>query len=31
MWVNMAKTIPKMAGETLGVSTGIPKVFKESW
>ena len=31
MWVNMAKTIKKVAKETLGVSSGKPKVFKESW
>ena len=31
MWVNMAKTIRKVAKETLGVSSGKPKVFKESW
>ncbi|XP_057540590.1 uncharacterized protein LOC130818436 [Amaranthus tricolor] len=31
MWVNMAKTIRNVAKETLGVSSGEPKVFKESW
>ena len=31
MWVNMAKTIRKVAEETLGMSSGKPKVFKESW
>ena len=31
MWVNMAKTIRKVAKETLGVESGKPKVFKESW
>ena len=31
MWVNMAKTIRTVAKETLGVSSGKPKVFKESW
>ena len=31
MWVNIAKTIRKVAKETLGVSSGKPKVFKESW
>ena len=31
MWANMAKTIRKVAKETLGVSSGKPKVFKESW
>ena len=30
-WVNMAKPIRKVAQETLGVSSGKPKVFKESW
>ena len=30
MWVNMAKTIRKVAKETLGVASGKPKVFKES-
>ena len=25
------KTIRKVAGETLGVSSGKPKVFRESW
>ena len=28
MWVNMAKTIRKVAEETLGVALGKPKVFK---
>ncbi|XP_057517919.1 uncharacterized protein LOC130798841 [Amaranthus tricolor] len=31
MWVNMEKTIRKVAKETLGVSSGKPKVFKELW
>ena len=31
LWVNMEKTIRKVAKETLGVSSGKPKVFKESW
>ena len=31
IWVNMAETIRKVAGETLGVSTEKLKVFKESW
>ena len=31
MWVNMTKTIRKVGKETLGVSSGKPKVFKESW
>ena len=31
IWVNMAKTIRKVAKETLGVSSDKPKVFKESW
>ncbi|CAO2830059.1 unnamed protein product [Amaranthus hypochondriacus] len=31
MWTNMAKTIRKVAEETLGVSTGKTKVYKESW
>ena len=30
MWVNMTKTISKVAKETLGMSSGKPKVFKES-
>ena len=30
MWTNMVKTIRKVAKETLGVSSGKPKVFKES-
>ena len=31
MWVNMAKTIRTVVKETLGVSSGKPKVFKEQW
>ena len=31
MWETMAETIRKLATETLGVSTGKPKVYKESW
>ena len=31
IWVNMAKTIRKVAKKTLGVLSGNPKVFKESW
>ena len=31
MWTNMAKTIRKVAKETLGVSSDKPKGFKESW
>ena len=31
MWATMAKTIRKVAKETLGVLRGTPKVFKESW
>ena len=31
MWTNMAKTIRKVAKETLGMSSGKPKVLKESW
>ena len=31
MWATMAKTIQKVAKETLGVLTGKPKVYKESW
>ena len=31
MWATMAETIRKVAKETLGVSTGKPKVYKESW
>ncbi|XP_057548233.1 uncharacterized protein LOC130826684 [Amaranthus tricolor] len=30
IWVTMAETIRKVANETLGVSTGKPKVYKES-
>ena len=31
MWMTIAKTIRKVAKETLGVLTGKPKVYKESW
>src|SRR5688572_14190954 len=31
MWETMAETIRKVAKETLGVSTGTPKAYKESW
>ena len=31
MWATMAETIPKVAKETLGKSTGKIKVYKESW
>ena len=31
MWPIMAETIRKVVKETLGVSTGKPKVYKESW
>ena len=31
MWVTMAETIRKVAKEILGVSTGKPKVYKESY
>ena len=31
MWVNIAKTIRKVAKETFGLSSGKSKVFKESW
>ncbi|XP_057540710.1 uncharacterized protein LOC130818562 [Amaranthus tricolor] len=31
IWVNMAKNVRTVAKETLGVSSGKPKVFKESW
>ena len=30
MWLNMEKTIRKVVRETLGMSSGKPKVFKES-
>ena len=31
MWAIMGKTIRKVAKETLGLSTGKPKVYNESW
>ena len=31
MWAAMADKIRKVAKETLGESTGKPKVYKESW
>ena len=31
IWVSMAETIRKVAKKTLGVSTGKPKLQKESW
>ena len=31
MWVTMDDTIRTVAKETLGVSSGKPKVYKESW
>ncbi|XP_057535363.1 uncharacterized protein LOC130813542 [Amaranthus tricolor] len=31
MWETMAETIRKMAKNTLGVSIGKPRVYKESW
>ena len=31
MWATIAETIRKVAKETLGVSTGKTKVYKESW